>query len=243
MGRHRRTRTRKQARWAAIVAGTVTALLAAPLTPPAQADPFDPHELWVNVSSDATFDWIEGAAVTLYDDAGNELDTAVTDANGDAAFLGLDPGSYYVSAVADGHVEEFYDDSPDLAGAWGLFVDEFSGDVAYMTLAAEPQVSGTLTGPGGTPLESADVTVYQYDEDFEYWDLADFASTDEDGHYAIGGLDDGVYRLGFSAGGHVEEFLDDQPDVESGDDVTVTAGGAAVVADAQLEEAKQITGS
>ena len=119
--------------------------------------------------------------------------------------------------------------------------DDFS-DSAFMTLGAEPQVSGTLTGPGGTPLEFADVTVYRFDPDGEFWDWVTSATTDEAGHYGLGGLDDGTYRLGFSATGYVEEFFDDQADLESGVDVPVTAGGL-VVADAELELAKHITGT
>ena len=89
MGRHDDTRMRRSIRWTTIVAGTVTALLAAPLTPPAQAGPFDPNEVWAQVFDEATFEPLAGATVTLFDDAGTELDTAVTDAAGDAGFTGL----------------------------------------------------------------------------------------------------------------------------------------------------------
>ena len=168
--------------------------------------------MWAQVYDEQTFDPLAGATVTLFDEAGTELDTAVTDAAGDAGFTGLAAGDYYLSAAASGYVEEFYEDSPDLAGAFPLTVTDDFSDSAFMTLAAEPQVSGTLTGPGGTPLEFADVTVYRYDEDGEFWDWVTSTSTDEDGHYGIGGLDDGTYRLGFSATGYVEEYFDDQPD-------------------------------
>ena len=63
-------------------------------------------------------------------------------------FAGLTAGDYYLSAAAPGYVEEFYEDSPDLAGAFPLMVTDDFSDSAFMTLAAEPQVSGTLTGPG-----------------------------------------------------------------------------------------------
>ena len=65
------------------------------------------------------------------------------------------------------------------------------------------------------------------------------------GDYNLGGLKAGTYRIGFrddSSGNYLEEFWNDQPDVESATDIVVGAGDTVGGKDAVLAPAAHITG-
>ncbi|KQW47444.1 hypothetical protein ASC77_13355 [Nocardioides sp. Root1257] len=107
-------------------------------------------------------------------------------------------------------------------------------------------ISGTVTGGGAAPLENIQVTVYAYDQDFDFWDYVSGATTDASGHYAVTDLPAGTYRVGFddfSDSGYQSEYWNDKPSVETADDVVVGAGQAVTGRNATLARASTISGT
>jgi hypothetical protein len=102
------------------------------------------------------------------------------------------------------------------------------------TLEGAGGISGTLTlSDGGQPLVwSCAVGVYTADGSF-----VGSGCTDGDGSYVVGGLGAGNYRVKFSPNfgdDFAEEWFDDQPDLVSATDVSVTVGQTTAHVDASL---------
>ena len=90
------------------------------------------------------------------------------------------------------------------------------------------------------------VTVWPYLWDGEYWVQQPFyADTAADGTYELTDLDPGTYRVGFESPPYpfFEEYWNDKPDVETADNVTVSAGATTSGIDAVLEAYGRITGT
>lgn len=95
-------------------------------------------------------------------------------------------------------------------------------------------ISGTVTGPGGTPLSGIDVGFFQLFPDGN-WGYSSSAVTDATGHYAKD-LTVGVWRVGFAGGSedYVIEYYDDVADVNHAANVWVTESQVTANIDAQL---------
>lgn len=103
-------------------------------------------------------------------------------------------------------------------------------------------VSGTVTGPGGTPLSGIDVGFFKLFPDGN-WGYTGSAVTDATGHYAKD-LTVGVWRVGFAGGSedYVIEYYDDVADVNDAANVWVTESQVTPNIDAQLAPSGHITG-
>lgn len=159
----------------------------------------------------------------------------------------VDPGRYALEYddPSGVHQREFYDDQPSLEQASGIVVTGDETVTADARLALGSSITGTVTGPGGVPLDDAHVTVYRYEPTYGYWYWWDNVLTDLQGHYAIGDLTPGTpYRVGFepSDGQHVEEYFDDRPSLDEATDI-VLGEHETFTADAELSEAGRITGT
>ena len=108
-------------------------------------------------------------------------------------------------------------------------------------LAAPGKVTGTVTGPGGTPVAGATATAYRFEDGF--WDYVESGQTAANGTFAVEGLATGTYRLGFEASGFLDEYWNDKSSVESADDIAVTQGATTSGRNAQLATPGKITGT
>ncbi|GAA1807504.1 hypothetical protein GCM10009795_060860 [Nocardioides hankookensis] len=107
----------------------------------------------------------------------------------------------------------------------------------------EGRITGTVTGPDGRPLPKISVIVYAYD-DTGVWYPWDEVSTGSSGHYDLGPLAAGPYRLQFFAPltNYVEEFWRDAETVDSAATIRVKPDVESV-ADAQLARGAAIQGA
>jgi 5-hydroxyisourate hydrolase-like protein (transthyretin family) len=200
---------------------------------------------------------VYAAAYRWYDDEGDEYwdlyDYVQTDANGQYDLTGLPAATYrlgFVDGSGHGYVTEYWDDAPTVEDAADVAV--FAGQTTSgkdAQLADGGHLTGTVTGPDEQPVADVYAAVYQwyaYGADDGYWDLVDEAETDVDGHYDLGSLSTGTYRVGFFDGsGHdyLTEYWDDAATVEDADDIDVIAGQTTSGNDAQLAESGHITGT
>ncbi|MCR1782128.1 carboxypeptidase regulatory-like domain-containing protein [Nocardioides carbamazepini] len=191
-------------------------------------------------------------SVELYDgDAGTgEWNSSTccwqTDAGGNYR-IAVAPGRYTLGFEdpAGVHRSEFYDDQSTLQQADEIIVGENGTVVADASLELGSSITGTVSDEDGAPLEAVRAVVYQYEPDYDSWYWWNDSATDEDGHYAIGGLSpDTTYRVRFLSddGAYVEEYYDDQDSLAQATDI-VLGGQQTFTADAVLARAAQITGT
>ncbi|WP_416954529.1 carboxypeptidase regulatory-like domain-containing protein [Nocardioides sp. T5] len=170
-----------------------------------------------------------GVTTTLTDPAGNGIDGFVT-----AYALQADGFYDYVKStrVADGQVRidvepgtykfEFGDED-------GLFLDEYYNDkatfeeaeavaivgpgaLAPVALAARPTLAGQVVTPSGKPVEDAQIQIFDAADDT----TAGYAYTRADGTWAAG-VDQGSYKVRFSAQGYAFEFYSNKPTLATAD--------------------------
>ncbi len=98
-------------------------------------------------------------------------------------------------------------------------------------------------------MQGIEVQVYRYEDDgtgYSQWNQISGAQTDETGAYDIGGLQAGTYHVGFYDNNwpsqYISEYYDDQPDVESAQDIELIAGQTRSDINAQLATTGHITG-
>lgn len=108
--------------------------------------------------------------------------------------------------------------------------------------AVEPgRITGTVTGPGGVPLEAAFVSAYQVDCVDGCASYA--ASTGVDGAYELNDVQPGTYYLLLQKGfGYIAEYYDNVLEQRSATDVVVAAGSTVAGVNAQLEHGGHLTG-
>src|SRR6476469_8548516 len=99
--------------------------------------------------------------------------------------------------------------------------------------AAKPtRIKGTVTSESGTPLVGIKVSTLADPSGTGQWVAVDDALTDVTGHYNVGKLDDGVYRVRFDdpAGTYASEFYNDAATIEAATPVDLTNGGMPILA-------------
>ena len=125
--------------------------------------------------------------------------SAYTNATGAYDIGGLPAATYRLrfSPDSSAYAREFYNDKATLAAADDVVVGAgatVSGRNAQLANAGH--ITGTITGPGGTPREDVEVAAYQYDAT-DGWSPVRWAYTNAAGAYDLDGLAAGTYRFGF----------------------------------------------
>ena len=135
---------------------------------------------------------------------------AFTDGAGNYTIRGLSNDSFRIRFSGTGYAPELYDNVPDRYDPYATDMDATTpltitnGETIAgidATLAGSASVAGTVTGPGGIPLEGIEVWVY-YGED---WYNPE-AMTDENGEYLVENLPPDGYTILFAdpAGDHLD---------------------------------------
>ena len=203
---------------------------------------------------------IEVQVYSYYEDPGmggywNNLGSAQTDEFGAYDIGGLEAGVYRIGFQDNNwpaqFMAEYYNDQPNLESAQdiSLAAGDIRSDISAQ-LANAGHITGIVSDGDGNLLQGIEVQVYRYYEDVEmgggYWNHLNSTQTDENGAYDIGGLEAGVYRIGFQDNNwpaqFMAEYYSDQPNVESAEDITLAAGDIRSGINAQLISAGHITG-
>ena len=200
------------------------------------------------VVDDGSSDGLPNARVTLYDPAGDLVETAFTDAAGRYRFTGLPTGSYRATAELSGYATQLYDGMACGAGCdptTGTPIDVALDGTAVVdfALALKGSVSGRVTS-SQTAQPLAFVTVTIFDAAGQY---VRHAAVDGQGEYRLGGLEAGTYYLRAHALiGYMTELYDDIAchqgacDVTTGVPVVVSEGAQIPDIDFDLELLGQI---
>jgi hypothetical protein len=136
----------------------------------------------------------------------------------------LDHDTFYLrfDAPAGDYAPEYYNDAVSLFSATGIYVpDGATASGKDVQLAPGSHITGTVTGPEGTPLAGASVNAYVTDPNDSGWlDTGFSTSTAEDGSYDLGPLPASTYHLEFSAKGYREEWYPTDVVLASGTTIT-----------------------
>ncbi len=161
-----------------------------------------------------------------------------TGENGAYTIGGLPAGTYRLK-FEDGrgdYITEVYNGVADLTLGTNIVVAAATTVTNInASLAAAGKISGTVTGPAGiTPLAGITVSACTFNG-LEWTNNVDVA-TDESGHYTIGGLLPGTYRLKFEDGrhGYITEVYNDVADLASGTNIVVIAAATVTGINASL---------
>jgi len=156
-------------------------------------------------------------------------DSIITADEGAYAIAELATDKYYVRTETYGlYINEYYDDVTDWRDATLVPVtdgQETTGiNFTIGPSESEGVISGQVLGVEGTPL--SDCPVIAYDEDYNW---VNFGATDENGLYAVHGLQSGEYKLQVEYWGsenYVGEWYDNARSFETAALVTVSAPDA-----------------
>ncbi len=191
---------------------------------------------------------IEHATVTAFKSDGEggwaQTGDAETDVTG-AFKVSVDAGTVRLCVYATDHVDECFNDKPDLDRADDITVTAAGLTGKNAVLTAYKSIKGTITGPGGVPLSNGTVTVYRgYDNGegvLEYYQFSD-DYTHGDGTYALR-LPPGTYKMQFGARGYADQFYNNKATLATANPLTLTSGSDLAGNNAQLTALKSITGT
>jgi|GEM_PF-1682413 len=173
-----------------------------------------------------------------------------TDEKGLYLLSGLRPGKYVVEFwdQQGRYLNEFYDNQTDVAQANAVVVTAGQTTSAInAALSTGGHIAGTVTDINGKAVSGIVIEVYgsePKDTPKDLWNWNGLAKTDEDGHYDVGGLKNGYYRVGFFdwSGKYVNEYYNDAPTLETAAKIVVTIGQKTEQVDAVLSTGGRITG-
>jgi protocatechuate 3,4-dioxygenase beta subunit len=165
---------------------------------------------------------------------------ATTLADGSYDLGGLGAGSYRIefSDSAGYHVREYYDDAADFGSATDVTVGASMTLTGYdATLAPAGRIEGRVTDGSGTGIPNINLAVYRWNTSGSYWESFEYGYSDGNGYYTAGGLPTGTYRVEAydNSGTYPVRYYANAADLESADDVEVTAGSATTGIDIALE--------
>jgi 5-hydroxyisourate hydrolase-like protein (transthyretin family) len=162
----------------------------------------------------------------------------------------LSTGPYRLKFSSDdaGYAFEYYNNAATVGSATDIAVTG-GGTTSGIDVQLTPggNITGTVTGSGGIPLE--DVAVIAYRNDGSGWEEVDqWGWTYEDGNYVFAALPAGTYRLKFSdfsddRSRYATEYYDNAATVTTATDVQVSAGSTTSGKSAQLAPGGNITGT
>ena len=176
-----------------------------------------------------------------------EMGSAQTDSNGLYAIGGLTAGTYRIRfwSPSQSYLSEAYNNATNLDLGADIVVP-VAATVANInaSLTAYSKISGTVTGPGGTP-PLADIQVEAHRWNGYEWSGKDAVPTDSNGFYLIEGLDPGTWRVDFedSSGEYLYETYNNATNLDSGTDIVVPVETTVPGISASLATSSRISGT
>ena len=189
---------------------------------------------------------LESVSVFLYDGAGSQIASALTDASGNYTLTGLDAGSYTLSFTAqtyDNFIAEWWNGKPSRALA-DYFTIAAGQSISSMNvvLAVGATISGTTQGAGNVYLQ----TVVDAYLSSDLTNIVSDVASDTSGNYTVTGLRAGTYVLhirSFFTSNFVAEWWNHQASGSTATPITVATQQAVTGKDAVLAVGATISGN
>ncbi|NCC35082.1 MAG: hypothetical protein EOM24_24185, partial [Chloroflexia bacterium] len=193
-----------------------------------------------------------GINVRIYNsEDGTYLTQTFTAFDGTYTTIGLPTGTYKVyftpNTFITEYVPEWYNNqateqaADPVAVTNGATSENINAELTYVPYG---QISGTVTGEGGTPLENIAVQVYiEIDSN-----VLVQVRTDAEGNYTVPNLPPGAYTVRFRADtldlqAYLTEWYNDKAIKDEADPVTVNSGATTENINATLTRGGQIAGT
>ncbi len=191
------------------------------------------------------------AGVGVWDATGSFVGNDETDQGGTYVLLGLDPGTYFVTASGSGYAQELYRDLPcddpcDVTAGTPLAVD-FDQRLEGIDFALDPPSSITgavVDAATGQPIPGVRIQVWNTaGEVHDGYDTSDGA-----GHWEVGGLVRGTYFVTAESDAYFDVLYDGLPcpyarcDPTAGTPVAVAAGAETAGIDFALTLGAVVSG-
>lgn len=179
---------------------------------------------------------------------------AYTRADGSYAINGLKAGSYTIEFLPEGrgnYVRQYYSEKSSFEDADPVTVTRGASTGGIDAALAEGgEISGTVTGSGGGPLEGIEVCPIGIDggPGVDYFEYGQCGVSDSSGDYTIMGLPAGSYKVEFRAGnapgqeGYARQYYQGKGSADEATPVAVTAKQTAEHVDAVMVEGGKISG-
>ncbi|MEI7899471.1 MAG: hypothetical protein WCK89_04410 [bacterium] len=171
-----------------------------------------------------------------------------TDANGYYAIGSLTAGTYRVGFYdwsGRNYLPQAYDNAITVDDGTNIVVAaETTVTNINASLAVASKIAGTVTGPNGTTLLPG-IRIYAYSAEGSSWNSVGWAQSDAGGHYTLGGLTAGTYRVQFSdpSGNYLTEAYDNVSNLDLGTNIVVMAAETVSGIDASLANMREISGT
>lgn len=167
--------------------------------------------------------------VIAYDSENNWIGEVSTEENGNFTIPKLKTGVYRLRLIYSGQgncLDGWYEGADDFDNATPIAVTapETTGDV-YVTLKAGGVIEGRVFDSTGEPVGAYDCEINVYDSE-KNW--ISYASTEENGNFAIPKLKTGIYRLNLYYWGQencLDGWYDGAEDFDSATPISITAPG------------------
>ena len=165
-------------------------------------------------------------------------------------------GSYTATGLAAGKYQVLFNDPSCQFGVPQFAAQWYNGQPTQATAATvtvsvgatkggidaslQPfgAISGTVTGPGSTPVARECVTAIPVGKDFAGTLPPEFAVTTKTGGYSLGGVQPGTYKVKFSVGcgdsGFATQWWHDASSASAATVITVGSGAIVIGIDAAL---------
>ncbi len=204
--------------------------------------------IWEDTNGDGVQDpgeaGIAGVTVTLYDDMGMVVATAVTDANGNYDFMNLPPGDYTVTVTPPagydntGDPDGTFDNTTDVTLGPGEDIDVedfgYQGNGSISNQVWEDVDGDGVMGPGELPIPGVVVNLLD-----DMGNIIATATTDVDGEYIFPDLPPGDYTVEIPSSNFCptcplagySETYDEDGGFDSTTDVALSAGEDHITAD------------
>lgn len=194
---------------------------------------------------------LSGQSVSLFREVGSSWKPAGSTlsavSTGSYSFDSLPAGNYRLRASGgSGYLPQAY-------GADGSASIEFATTVPVSAAGTQSDTNFALYATGGisgtvksgtTALPGSTVSVYDWNDDVEDWELLTTATTEAGGAYSVSDLVSGVYAVGFvgPTTNYLPEFYRDQPNVVQSTTVQVYSGQTTSNINGTLVAASIISG-
>ncbi len=192
------------------------------------------------VTDQATGLPLQNVWVGAYPPAGGWVRDARTDSSGRYTIVGLTAGTYKVEFWDAVHMTEWWNDQADQGSADPVAVTQGTDTPNIdAALAIGGSISGTVTDEAtGLPLQGVNVAAFT---PAGGWVQSD--ATDSAGHYTVGGLHTGDYKVQFWHSSYVAEWWDDKTNFGAANTVAVVQGADTPGINAALAVGGSISGT
>lgn len=174
----------------------------------------------------------------------------VTAANGTYSFTGLGAGTYRIEfnqSDNPNYAHQTYSNVTMLSEGLPLTV---TADSVHTNingrLPPASKIAGKIYRPDGvTGLAGITATAHQYDTVLGWRQLGDYADSDGNGVYLLGGLASGVYRVqyeDFLNGDYVSQVYSNARSLSEGSNITVTTASTTTSINVTMHQAGKISG-